>query len=674
MKKGLYRTLAWTGIRKNRKLYVPYLLTCAGMVMMCYIVSFLSSCPTFTLLRGGRDMQGILSLGFGVLSVFSVIFLFYTNSFLIRRRKREFGLYNILGLGKRHLAVVLLWETLFTVFIAFAGGMAGGILLSKLAELIILKMLESPAVLPLSVDAGSILRTLALFAAIFALLYLNALRQIQLANPIDLLRSENTGEKPPKANWLGAVLGLLLLGGAYYLAVTIADPVSTLIWFFVAVVMVIVGTYLLLISGSVALCRLLQKHKRFYYTAKHFVSVSSMAYRMKRNGAGLASICILCTMVLVMMSSTLCLYIGAEDSLRGRYPREINLTVTTPDPAMLESDQAAQLRILCEETAQKEGCTPRNVIDYRSLSLAGIHEGDTLVIDPDTESVDLSDVWQVFLVPLEDYNRLMGKNETLEPGEALCYLTKGATLGSDSLQIGEAVTLSLRPCEGGFVENGTDAMQIFPSLYLFVPNFNELVEQLGPEGIASPTWSYGFDTGFSNDAQIDLYGALREAIAPVQESISEDSYLHILLESRASERISFLALYGGLLFLGVLLGIVFLLAAVLILYYKQIVEGYEDQARFLILRKVGMTKRQIRKSINSQILLVFFLPLLLAGVHLAFAFPMIQKLLVLFSVLNVPLLLTVTACCFLLFSVFYLFVYRSTSRAYYTIVSVNENF
>ena len=520
MKKGLYRTLAWTGIRKNRKLYVPYLLTCAGMVMMCYIVSFLSSCPTFTLLRGGRDMQGILGLGFGVLSVFSRHLLFYTNPSSSGGASANSGFTTSSAWASATWPWAAVGDAVHGVH-RLCGRHGGRHPSLQAGGAHHPEMLESPAVLPLSVDAGSILRTLALFAAIFALLYLNALRQIQLANPIDLLRSENTGEKPPKANWLGAVLGLLLLGGAYYLAVTIADPVSTLIWFFVAVVMVIVGTYLLLISGSVALCRLLQKHKRFYYTAKHFVSVSSMAYRMKRNGAGLASICILCTMVLVMMSSTLCLYIGAEDSLRGRYPREINLTVTTPDPAMLESDQAAQLRILCEETAQKEGCTPRNVIDYRSLSLVGIHEGDTLVIDPDTESVDLSDVWQVFLVPLEDYNRLMGKNETLEPGEALYYLTKGATLGSGTLQIGETVTLSLRACEGGFVENGTDAMQIFPSLYLFVPNFNELVEQLGPEGIASPTWSYGFDTGFSNDAQIDLYGALREAIAPVQESISE---------------------------------------------------------------------------------------------------------------------------------------------------------
>lgn len=332
MKKGFYSKLAWSGIRKNKKLYTPYLLTCIGMVMMFYIISFLSTSRVLQSMPGGDTMQSMLELGCGVIGVFSLIFLFYTNSFLLRRRKREFGLYNILGMGKRNLARVLLWETLIVAGLSLSLGLFAGFVLSKFAELGMLNILSADVTFSLTVEPGAIGQTLLLFAVIFALILLNTLRQIHLSNPIALLHSGNTGEKPPKANWILALAGFLLLAAAYYLAVTIEDPVAALIWFFVAVVMVIVATYLLFVAGSVAICRILQKNKKYYYKTNHFVSVSSMVYRMKRNGAGLASICILCTIVLVMLSSTVCLYSGTEDSLRSRYPRNINLNTDDQQP------------------------------------------------------------------------------------------------------------------------------------------------------------------------------------------------------------------------------------------------------------------------------------------------------------------------------------------------------
>lgn len=344
MKRGIYRTLAWFGIKKNRKLYLPYIFACTGTVMMCYIISFLSTSPTFANITGGRTVQSFLGMGFGVLSVFSVIFLFYTNSFLIRRRKKEFGLYNILGLGKRHLAVVLFLETLMVAGITVFGGLFWGILFSRLAELCMIKSLGGTAAFTFTVSFSSIYQTAVLFLVIFLLIFLNTLRQIHLSNPIQLLHSENAGEKPPKANWILAVLGTAILAGAYYLAVTIEDPVSALLTFFAAVVMVILATYLLFIAGSVTLCRILQKNRKYYYRTNHFVSVSSMAYRMKRNGAGLASICILCTMVLVMISSTVCLYIGAEDSLRNRYPRNINLDAAVSSVDMLDGEETQNVQ------------------------------------------------------------------------------------------------------------------------------------------------------------------------------------------------------------------------------------------------------------------------------------------------------------------------------------------
>ena len=481
MRKGFYRKLAWTGIRKNKRLYIPYMLTCMGMVMMCYIVSFLGSSPTFANIPGGTTMQGFLGLGFGVLCVFALIFLFYTNSFLIRRRKKEFGLYNILGMGKRNLALVLCWETLIIAGITLLSGLFFGILFSKFVELGMVKILGGTASFTFSVGFSSLYQTVIVFLVIFALILLNALRQIHMTNPIELLHSENTGEKPPKANWLVAVLGAVILAAAYYLAVSIEDPISAMIWFFVAVVMVIVASYLLFIAGSVALCRLLQKKKSYYYKTNHFVSISSMVYRMKRNGAGLASICILCTMVLVMVSSTVCLYIGAEDSLRTRYPRNINLNATVSSLEMLNSDYKEQVKALAEEVSREHGAAPENTLDYRYADFGGYLQGNTLMLElPDSvnQLSEVTNMWQVFVVPLEDYNRLMGTEEALAPGEAMVFTTKEQQYTQPTIAFGDGAPLTVKKQVESFVDNGVDAMQIIPTMYLFVPNFDEIVRPL----------------------------------------------------------------------------------------------------------------------------------------------------------------------------------------------------
>lgn len=670
MKRGVYRTLAWTGVRNNRKLYVPYLLTCTGMVMMCYIMSFLGANPAIAEMRGGDTMQSILGLGFGVLAVFSVIFLFYTNSFLIRRRTKEFGLYNILGLGKRHLALVLLLETGAIAAVTLCAGLALGIVFSKLAELMLVKLMEGTPTALFEVGLESAVRTALLFAFIHALIYGNALRRIRVANPVELLHSERAGEKPPKANWLPALLGVALLGTAYYLAVSIRDPVAALVVFFFAVVMVVAATYLLFISGSVTLCRLLQKNRRYYYKTNHFVSVSSMAYRMKRNGAGLASICILCTMVLVMVSSTVCLYFGAEGSLRTRYARQFNLDVIVDTVEELQSGWTQAVRGAAADTAGARGLAAENELDYRVAAFGAPLRDGRLVTDGSTDAI--ADMWQVFLVPLDDYNRLAGREVSLSGGEVLLCATKGMAYPADTLQIGDGAPLTVRERVEPFVSNAIDAMQIVPSLYVVVPDFARAVRQL-EDGAADLQvalhWYYAFDLPCGDEAQREVDAALVEVLETVKQAAQQEGNFYVGLESRAVQRANFLGLYGGLLYLGVLLGIVFLAAAVLIIYYKQVSEGYEDQARFGILQQVGMTRREIRRSVNSQLLTVFFLPLVTAGVHLSFAFPMIQKMLLLFGLADVSLLIVITACCYLVFALFYMAVYRATSRAYVAIVS-----
>ena len=679
-KKGFYGKLAWMGIRKNKKLYTPYILTCIGMVMMAYIIAFLESSPVLASIAGGSTMQAILGLGYGVMSIFSLIFLFYTNSFLIRRRKKEFGLYNILGMGKWNLARVLLWESIMISLFAIGAGLLAGVMFSKMAELVMVNILRGAVSFSITVDWKAMGKTAQLFGMIFLLLFCNGLRQIHLTNPIELLHSESVGERPPKGNWILAAAGILILGGAYWLAVTIQDPLSALMMFFVAVVMVIIATYLLFISGSVTLCRFLQKRKNYYYKTNHFVSVSSMAYRMKRNGAGLASICILCTMVLVMVSSTVCLYMGAEDSLRTQYPRNINLDTTVSQLSFLTPEAKDEVRNLSKETAEKYGQELYNVLDYQVAALAACVEGNRIQSASSSlyylDHGSLSSVWQIYLVPLEDYNKLMGQAETLNPGEVLLYVTEIGNYEEDTIAIGEGEPFRIKKRVSDFQDNGVDTIQMIPAMYLFVEDFPETVaslSQLAEGSFYENTnlhWYYGFDLDCSGETQIQIQNELEAAVQAMESSGGEGTqHFSVSCQGVAKERDSFYGMYGGLFFLGILLGIVFVFAAVLIIYYKQISEGYEDKSRFTIMQKVGMTKKEIRKSINSQILTVFFLPILTAGLHLAFAFPMIYKLLTLFALTNRRLLIAVTVGCYLLFGLFYILVYRWTSRAYYSIVS-----
>lgn len=673
MKKGIYSRLALTGIKKNKKLYIPYILTCIGMVMMFYIITFLSSSDMMMNYPGGETMRGILGFGVYVIGFFAVIFLFYTNSFLVRRRKKEFGLYNILGMGKRNIARVMLWETLFIGAFSIAVGMALGVLFSKLAELVMVNIMSMDVTFGVTIDYKAIYYTVVLFAVIFFLILLNSLRQVHLSNPIALLHSENAGEKPPKANWFFAVLGVLILGCAYYLAVTIKDPVTTLAAFFFAVIMVIVATYLIFISGSVAFCKILQKKKNYYYKTNHFVSVSSMSYRMKRNGTGLASICILCTMVLVMISSTVCLYLGKEDSLRERYPRNINVTMTSQIYSDLISQDANSIAKMSIETAENMGYKPVNAIDYTMLSFVSYIRDGEIVFDDGENGFNYatSDLWQIFIVSLDDYNRLTGSQENLDEDEVMIYTSKDMDYNYDVLKIKGQEPLNIKKVVMDFENNGVDTMQIIPALYIFVPDLEVQVQKISEQSqdaLGNINRFVGYDIEATDQQQTDVFDEIYDWLRTSQIE-NADSSMYVYVEGSANEKLEFFGLYGGLFFLGIILGIVFIFAAVLIMYYKQVSEGYEDQSRFEIMQKVGMTKREIKKSINSQMLTVFFMPLIAAGVHLAFAFPMIYKMLILFGLVNKVFLIMVTVGCFLLFALLYMLVYKITSRAYYSIVS-----
>lgn len=660
----LYARLAVGGIRRNGKFYAPYIMTCSLMAMMFYIVNFLHENPMLETMSGGDSMMALLSIGIVIMGLFAALFLFYTNSFLIRRRKREFGLYNILGMGKRNIAAVMTWETLFVYLLSMVLGVGAGILFSKLAELLALRIIRGEAQYQFSVSVNSIVVTLIVFAAIFLLIYMNVLRQVFFSKPIELLHSENSGEKPPRANWFLAVLGSLTLGVAYYMAVTIKEPMRALFTFMLAVMLVIAATYMLFIAGSVVICKALQKNRRYYYRTNHFVSVSQMAYRMKKNGAGLASICILSTMVLVTLSSTICLYIGEEDMLTQRYPREIVMSLSEP-----ADGEPQELRGAVAEILEKHSVSASNELGYSYVYLSGTFIGNKVDMHNSEISDITGDYRSVYVVPVEDYNALYGTDITLSDGEAVMYL-KGSSFSGGEIQLDDWGSFRIVKQLDEFTIVGMDSVTVTDSIYLFVNDpsilpqiYKYQINIVAKDGGMIPhlEYYYGFDLGCGDDTMNAVY-------SDIIDFALNDEMTALTVECRSSERDYFYGTYGGLFFLGIIFGAVFILAAVLIMYYKQISEGYDDRARFDILRKVGMNDREIRRAVNSQVLTVFFAPLIAAGVHMAFAFPLLMKMLGLFGMRDTAFLAAVTVVCYCIFAMIYVLMYGVTSRSYYRIV------
>lgn len=676
MRKGLYPHLAFSSMGKNKRMYVPYLLTCTGMIMMNYIITFLALSDNLSNMRGGDQIKTMLGLGCYVMAVFAVIFLFYTNSFLIKRRKKELGLYNILGMGKRNIACILLWETIITAAVSLAAGIAGGVLFSKLAELVAVNLLEGSIDYDFSVSAAAIMETTVLFGVIFVLILLNSIRQVHLANPVVLLKSENMGEKPPKGNWIIGILGILILAAAYYIAVTITNPLAAFVWFFVAVIMVIVATNMLFISGSVLVCRILKRKKGYYYKASHFISVSSMSYRMKRNGAGLASICILATMVLVMVTGSACLFFGSEDSLNTRYPQEICINVSFNERNEENIEITDEIKSRVESVLNENGTEACYMADYDVSVIEGYLEGTTF--DPDvyvSNSMgyeEMNNIYVAYFISEDGYATMTGHDINLGPDQAIIY-TGERTYSGDSITFKGGKTYDIVKKLDKFPYNGDMAMTVVAPLIVVVDDIGSAVSPY--EGIKSRgynvvtnKWYLGVDTGLDHASQMKINESINDALSSVSVKY-EKEIQYARSESREENRETFYGIYGGIFFLGILLSIVFISATALMIYYKQISEGYEDQSRFDTMKKVGMTEKNIKSSIRSQMLTVFFLPLAMAIIHLAFAFPMIRQLLIIFSLKNTALLIGVAGICVLVFALLYGFVYKMTSRIYYKIVN-----
>lgn len=660
MNNRFFSKLAASNIKKNGKAYIPYILSCVMTVALFYIVKSLSYNPGLKNMVGSSTMMTMMSMCSVIIALFAIVFLFYTNSFLMKRRKKEFGVFNILGMEKSHIAKTMAWENFYVTLISIVGGLVIGLALDKAMFLLIAQVLNEEITLGFFISDKAIISTIVMFCIIFLLILLNSIRQIHTANPIELVTAGNAGEREPKTKWVLAILGLLSLGAGYYIALTIENPLTALVYFFFAVILVIIGTYMLFTAGSIALLKILRKNKKYYYKTKHFTSISGMIYRMKQNAVGLANICILSTAVLVMVSSTSSLMLGLQDVIATRYPNDfvVYSNETSEERAYESFDTIRELQ-------EEQNLNVTSEREYRYLVFPAFINGDTFEVTRDANFSSLWNLNNLIFVSLSDYNRVMGTDKTLAENEVLIYSDR-LQFDSPTLKIFDR-EYSVKEKIDEFIGNGLIVAVAANTQFIVLPDGTDIDELYAlqkealSDGASEIQYYYGFNSDADEETQRIFYRTLLEDyVGHGYEGT---------IESKADSRSEFVGLYGGFFFIGIFLGVLFIMATVLIIYYKQISEGYDDKQRYEIMQKVGMTHQEIKNSIRSQVLTVFFLPLIVAGIHIAVAFPIINKLLALLNLLNVQLFLTCTVVCYVLFAVMYLLIYLLTARTYYKIVS-----
>lgn len=655
MNKGLYGKLAVSNLKKNGKIYIPYLLTCIGTVMMFYLMQFLY---TNKWVESHASLKMVLGMGCFVVGLFAFIFLFYTNSFLMKQRKKEIGLYNILGMEKRHIGRVMAFENIYVGFIGIGFGLLCGILFSKLMLMLLARLLGFNIGVSFYVSYSGVITTIIMFGIIFFLTLIFNLRQIHLAKPVELLQGGNLGEKEPKTKWILALIGLVCLGTGYVMALTVKSPMEALALFFVAVILVICGTYCLFTAGSIAGLKLLRNKKTYFYQLKHFTSISGMIYRMKQNAVGLANICILSTMVLVMISTTSCLFIGSEDALRNQNPRDIYV-----DGFDITTKSGQQILENVKQTMSDEKIKTSDWVSYcfREMDFEKSEKGLTLA----HKNATMENIVSTKLITLEEYNRMENKQETLEQNEVFVYSPNLDYQKGDQLFAKEeyrvAKQLTKLSVQYDYVENYKGL------IYVVIPSEKQLFDLMG-QSQEGEIEKFNFYLGVNVDATDKQEIALSKKIMQKINNQNNLEYESLSSGCMADSKEDFLSIYGGLFFLGIFLGLLFTMAMVLIIYYKQISEGYDDKKRFEIMQKVGMSKWEVKKSIQSQVKTVFFLPLVTAVIHLAFAFKMIRKLLSVLNLTNVGLFITCTLVTTAVFVVLYAVVYLLTAKIYYRIV------
>ena len=673
--------MAISNLRKNSKFNIPYMCAGIGTVMMFYISLFMTLNKGMQDMPGSENIKTIMVLGSTVIGIFACIFLIYTNSFLIKRRKKEFGLYNVLGMEKKHVGRVIVIEHFILSLVIITSGLILGIIFSRFVYMVALKLVDMPVVLNFEISGSALLITFVVFSSIYLLIAIISLIGVRLGSPIELLRGGNEAEREPKTKALAAALGFICIGTGYYIAVSTKDPISALLLFFVAVVLVIIGTYLLFTAGSIWILKRLRNNKTFYYKSNNFTAVSGMIYRMKQNAVGLASICILSTMVLVMISATVSMYVGVEDAIKLQFPNkrcdvmmETSL-VTSENQEVVERVDHDRFRKTVEEEAEKLGAKAEVLDMTEQLMLYGTEEDGKIYPKSDYVSMEPKDAVYVSVMPLSSYNDYFDKSETLKIGEAIVGtdmlegFDKSVNLGDMTFDVKKDSEVKIEGSRAIVTENIKGMLMLvvrddeFDNVVVMVRK--NLIPDEPSEGLIFPTLNVTVDL-----TNLSTPGAQEQFMANVRNQYYSDmidgfTWYGI---SKAAFSASIKNLVGSFLFLGVFLGIVFIMATVMIIYYKQISEGYYDRDKFVMMQKVGMSKAEVKKSIKTQVLMVFFLPLITAGIHMSMGFPMIVRLMRLFGLTNTNLYIICALITFVIFSIIYAQVYMVIAKEYYKIV------
>ena len=645
-------SMATSNLKKNHSLYLPYALTTIMVTMILYITHALSAMPELSTLRGGGAIAQTLGFGVIVVQLVALLTILYANAFVTKNRLKEYGLYSILGLDRKNIQLLSFIELLLFSVVSVGLGVVLGIVFHRFSFAVLLKLIRIPIGIEYSMQLGSIGFVLISMAFIFGVVFFLNATKMYMSRPLEMLSEKKKGETKGRFILLRALIGAGLLGGAYYMSQTIEAPVAALYSFFVAVLLVVLATYILFDAGSIALLTLLQKNKKLFYQPTNFISISNLKFRMRKNAAGLASICILSTMVLVTLATTVALQTGTADLLKKSYPTDYSATAFVEDTSTINqlSEQISKIK------AQSKG-TVTNEMNYLSvLRAAKSMDGGV-----DIEGVYPGDSPAAFITFLsaEDYNRIFGTNYHPSDNEAVLGLVKGDDKNVSAIRVNGQLTLQVKEMmeTGDFKEKLPQLPYVADNVYVaVVKDPTKMIDGKLGRGFYYALWNTSTDTS----AKTEEF----EAYANVIEASNDDS---ITVGSREDAAKDIYGFMGSLLFVGALLSVAFFIGAVLVIYYKQISEGYEDRDRFVILQKLGIDQKTIKKSINRQVLIVFFLPLVTAFIHTAFAFKMYRKIIQLFGV-DGNVTLNATIVIGAIFVVVYLIVYQITSRSYYKII------
>lgn len=667
----LYFKLAKTNLSNNKPFYIPYIISSIITVAMLYMMSFLSDNKGLNKIMGADSLATIFRLGVGIIVIFSYIFLFYTNSFIIKRRKKEIGVYNILGMEKRHLSKVLFVETIYSAIISLVCGIIVGIVFSKFILMVLYGIIGIHKTVEFFVNIHGIILCVVSFGILFLLTFLYNFMQIKLANPIELLRGTNVGEREPKTKIFMTIVGVVCLAIAYYIAITTENPLNVLTLFFVAVLLVIIGTFALFTAGSIALLKLLRNNKKFYYNKRHFMAVSGMLYRMKQNAAGLASICILSTMVLVVISTTVSMYVGIQDELMARYPNDVCVTVDYNSVI----DKSSEIEKAIFDEIDSAEVKNKKAFSYLSVFVG--QKGDNFTTDK--EHLSYQNSYLFYILSKDDFikrdNSFKDKIGNISKGEAVVVLNKKydkkdikifgknykVNKSFEHMEDNDLYMISTLNGLGYIILDNDESVQ---ELY-------DMQEKMLGKGANYYTNKIRFDFKSGNKKQkAAAYKKIDNAVKKYFKENKNDKkeISSYWVESRQENEQNFYLLYGGLFFLGIFLGTMFLIVTVMIIFYKQITEGYDDRERYQILEKVGMSSREVKDTIKSQITIVFVLPIFAAAVHVTAAFPMVNRILKMLNLNNEKLFAGCLAATIIVFAVIYYLVFKVTSRAYYKIV------